>query len=437
MDPEAFRAAAHAVVDLMADYLARVEDYPVLPAIEPGTIRPQLPATPPERPEPLDAILADYRAIVEPNATHWQHPGFFAYFASTASEPGILGEMLAAALAQNPMLWRTSPIGTELEGVVVDWLRQALGLPATFDGLLTDTASTSSLIAIAAAREAAGLDVAARGLAGRDDLRGPRVYASAEAHSSIEKACMTLGIGRAGLRRIPVDDAYRMRVDALEAAIAEDRAAGRQPIAIVATIGTTARRRSTRWRTSRRSPSARGCGSTSTLRTPGRSPSSRACAGHSPAGSGRTRSSSTRTSGCSRRLTRRSCSPAGWTACEPRSASSPSTCARSTGRPRPRLQRVPAPARTPFSGAQAVDPAPLVRARRAAPADRPPRRARAAVRRLGRRRSRLGAPRTGPVLDGLFPLAAGPAGRARGRARGPGPARRAERRDHGRSQPDG
>ncbi len=147
--------------------------------------------------------------------------------------------MLAAALAQNPMLWRTSPIGTELEGVVVDWLRQALGLPAGFDGLLTDTASTSSLIALAAAREAAGLDAAARGLAGREDLLGPRVYASAEAHSSIEKACMTLGIGRAGLRRIPVDGDYRLRVDALESTIAEDRAAGLRPIAIVATLGTT------------------------------------------------------------------------------------------------------------------------------------------------------------------------------------------------------
>ena len=239
MDPDVFRAAAHAVVDLMADYLARVEDYPVLPPIEPGSIRPLLPATPPDRPEPLAAILADYRSIVEPNATHWQHPGFFAYFGSTASEPGILGEMLAAALAQNPMLWRTSPIGTELEGVVVDWLRQALGLPVEFDGLLTDTASTSSLIALAAAREAAGLDAAARGLAGREDLLGPRVYASAEAHSSIEKACMTLGIGRVGLRRIPVDNDYRLRVDALEAAIAEDRAAGLRPIAIVATLGTT------------------------------------------------------------------------------------------------------------------------------------------------------------------------------------------------------
>jgi aromatic-L-amino-acid decarboxylase len=147
--------------------------------------------------------------------------------------------MLTAVLGQNPMLWRTSPIGTELEEVVVDWLRQALGLPERFDGLLTDTASTSSLIALAAAREAAGLDVAARGLAGRPDVPAIRVYASEEAHSSIEKACMTLGIGREGLVRIPVDDAFAMRPDALDAAIRDDRQAGRRPIAVVATVGTT------------------------------------------------------------------------------------------------------------------------------------------------------------------------------------------------------
>jgi aromatic-L-amino-acid decarboxylase len=137
------------------------------------------------------------------------------------------------------MLWRTSPIGTELEEVVVDWLRRALGLPDSFDGLITDTASTSSLIAIAAAREASGLEIAARGLPGRADVPKIRVYASQEAHSSIEKACMTLGLGRAGLVRIPVDESYAMRPDALEAAIAADREAGRRPIAIVATVGTT------------------------------------------------------------------------------------------------------------------------------------------------------------------------------------------------------
>ncbi len=239
MDPERFRAAAHAVVDRIADYLATVETYPVLPPIEPGSIGPLLPDAAPEQPEPLDRILADIDRLVLPNATHWQHPGFFAYFASSGSGAGILGEMLTAALGQNPMLWRTSPIGTELETVVVGWLRDALGLPDTFGGLLTDTASTSTLIALAAAREAAGLAAAAQGLAGRDDLPAPRVYASAEAHSSVEKACMTLGLGQGALVKVPVNERYEMDVDGLEQAIAADRVAGHRPIAIVATIGTT------------------------------------------------------------------------------------------------------------------------------------------------------------------------------------------------------
>ena len=239
MDTETFRAAAHRVVDLMADYLARVEDFPVLPPIAPGSVRAQLPTTAPEAAEDLDAILADFETIIEPNGTHWQHPGFFAYFASTASGPGILAEMLTAALNQNPMLWRTSPAATELEQVVVDWLRQALGLPDAFDGLLTDTASTSSLIALAAAREAAGIDAAAMGLPGRSDIGQLRVYASEEAHSSIEKACMTLGLGRASLVRIPTNHAFELEPQALANAVAGDRAAGRRPIAVVATVGTT------------------------------------------------------------------------------------------------------------------------------------------------------------------------------------------------------
>jgi aromatic-L-amino-acid decarboxylase len=239
MDPEAFRAAAHRVVDRIADYLADIEAWPVLPPIEPGSIAPAFPSAAPDQPEPLDTILEDVDRLVVSNATHWQHPGFFAYFATSASGPGMLGEFLTAALGQNPMLWRTSPIGTELETVVVGWLRQALGLPDAFGGLLTDTASTSTLIALAAAREAAGLDASALGLAARPDLGQPRVYASVEAHSSIEKACMTLGLGRAGVVKIRGNDRYEMDVDALQRAIDEDRAAGARPIAIVATIGTT------------------------------------------------------------------------------------------------------------------------------------------------------------------------------------------------------
>jgi aromatic-L-amino-acid decarboxylase len=236
LPPELFREAARAVANVMADYLRDVEDYPVLPRVRPGELRARLDGPSPEDPEPLGAILDDYRALIEPNITHWQHPGFLAYFASSGSAPGILAEMLMATVTANAMLWRTSPVATELEGVVVDWLRDGLGLPADYDGLLTDTASTSSLIALAAARETARPGAAADGLAGGAQLR---VYASAEAHSSIDKAAMTLGLGRAGVLRIPTDSEYRMDVAPLEAAIRQDRACGLQPCAIVSTIGTT------------------------------------------------------------------------------------------------------------------------------------------------------------------------------------------------------
>jgi aromatic-L-amino-acid decarboxylase len=239
MDPEVFRSVAHETVDIMADYLAGVAERAVLPNVEPGTLRGLFPAAPPEAPEPMAAILSDYRRLVEPNVTHWQHPRFLAYFSSAASGPGIVGEMLTAVLNSNVMLWRTSPVGTELEQVVVDWLRQGLGLPSGFDGLLTDSASTSSLLSLAAARQAAGIDAAAEGLAGRPDVPGLRVYASEEAHSSIEKACMTLGLGRTGLVKIPTNDRFELRVEALQEAIAADKRAGLKPIAMVGTIGTT------------------------------------------------------------------------------------------------------------------------------------------------------------------------------------------------------
>ena len=238
MAPDEFRRAAHEVVDMIADYLDRIEGFAVMPSVEPGSLRPLFPSSPPEHPQPLAEILRDVPRLIEPNATQWQHPGFFAYFATSASGAGTLGEFLTAALGSNAMLWRTSPIATELEQVVVDWLRQALGLPEDFDGLLTDTASTSSLIALAAARQVAGVDAAAQGLAGRD-LPRLRIYASTEAHSSIEKAAMTLGLGRASVARIPADDDFAMRPDALAGAIAEDRANGHRPIAVVATVGTT------------------------------------------------------------------------------------------------------------------------------------------------------------------------------------------------------
>jgi aromatic-L-amino-acid/L-tryptophan decarboxylase len=237
MPVDDFRRWAHAAVDQMADYLAGVERYPVLPHVQPGELRARFPEQAPEQPEAFARILEDYRADVEPNVTHWQHPGFFAYFPSSGSSAGIVGEMLMATLIGNAMLWRTAPVATELEEVTVGWFRQALGLPDDFDGFYTDTASTSSLIGLAGARQAVpDRDASADGLASRPPLV---VYASQEAHSSIEKAAMTLGLGRAGLRRVAVDRDYAMDPRALEAAIGEDSAAGRVPAAIVSTIGTT------------------------------------------------------------------------------------------------------------------------------------------------------------------------------------------------------
>ena len=186
----------------------------------------------------MEAILAEVTNLILPGVTHWNHPGFFAYFGSSGSGPGILGEVLCAALSVNAMLWRTSPAATELEELALEWLRQMMALPAGFSGHIQDTASTSTLVAIATAREATGLGIRDEGMAGRD-LPGLRLYCSEEAHSSVEKAAIVLGIGRRGLRRVRTDDDYRMDAEALAEAIAADRAAGLHPFCVVASIGTT------------------------------------------------------------------------------------------------------------------------------------------------------------------------------------------------------
>jgi aromatic-L-amino-acid decarboxylase len=240
LDPEAFRRYGHQVIDWIAGYLGDPERFPVLSRVTPGAVKGALPAAPPEGAEAMDAILRDFETLVVPGITHWNHPAFFAYFAISGSVPGILGELLAAGLNVNAMLWRTSPAATELEEVALGWLRQLLGLPPAFRGILYDTASVASLCALAAAREAAGLEVRERGLAGRADLPRLRVYVSTETHSSAEKAAIVLGIGQTGVRRIPVDGAFRMDAPALARAVAEDREAGWRPLAVVATVGTTA-----------------------------------------------------------------------------------------------------------------------------------------------------------------------------------------------------
>ncbi len=233
------RAALHEAADWAADFLERSGELPVSPSVAPGDVAASLPAHPPSSGEPLSQMIADVDRLIVPGLTHWNHPGFLAYFANTGSGPGILGEMMTATLNVNAMLWQTSPAATELEQVVLAWTAELVGLPAGWLGQITDTASTSTFTALAAAREAAGLDVRDRGMAGRADLPALRVYASREAHSSVEKACIALGLGRDGFRPIGTDSLYRMDAGELEAAVEADIAAGHRPIAAVATVGTT------------------------------------------------------------------------------------------------------------------------------------------------------------------------------------------------------
>lgn len=239
LPPKEIREALHRAADLAADYLEGVGQYPVLPKVKPGEVAADLPPSPPTSGEPLNRILDDYKKLIEPRITHWNHPGFMAYFAITGSGPGVVGETLAAALNVNAMMWRTSPAATELEERVCDWLRQMLDLPPAFRGHLNDTASMSSMLALAAARHQALPDIRERGMAGRPDLAPLVVYANEQVHSSIDKAAIVLGLGHDNVRRIATDELFRMDPEALERAVEEDRAAGRQPLAVVATVGTT------------------------------------------------------------------------------------------------------------------------------------------------------------------------------------------------------
>jgi aromatic-L-amino-acid decarboxylase len=234
-----FRQQAHRVADWIADYLENPERFPVLSRVHPGEIRDALPANAPEHGEDFDAIFSDFERIILPGVTHWNHPGFFAYFAITSSAPGVLAEFLSAALNQQAMLWRTSPAATELEEVSLGWLRRLIGLSDRFEGVIYDTASVSTLHALAAAREAAVPDVRAAGLAGRTGIKGVRVYCGEHAHTSVDKAVILLGLGHDTLQRIPADADFRMRPELLARAIADDRSAGFLPIAVVATVGST------------------------------------------------------------------------------------------------------------------------------------------------------------------------------------------------------
>ncbi len=238
MDQDWFRRWAHRAADWSADYMAGIEARPVRPPVRPGDILRQLPGEPPAGPEPMEAIFADLDRVIVPGMTHWQHPRFFAYFPANASPPSVVAEAVTAAIAAQCMLWQTSPAATELETRVLDWLRGMIGLPDAFQGVIQDSASSATLAALLAARE--------RALAGggnRDGLAAHppvRVYCSAHAHSSIDKAARISGIGDANLVRVPVrGERFAMDVAALRETVAADRAAGRLPAAIVACLGGT------------------------------------------------------------------------------------------------------------------------------------------------------------------------------------------------------
>jgi len=239
MSTEEFRRFGHEIVDWIADYFERIEELPVLAQIEPGELKTQLPTSPPQVGESMEAILADVDRLIVPALTHWSHPSFFAYFATSTSAPGIFGELLSAAFDVKSMLWRTSPAATELEEVVLDWLRQMIGLDDGMSGFIYDTASVSSMHAIAAAREGVEMRIREEGMSGRKDLPLLRVYASEQAHSSIDKGIITLGLGQRALRKIPADSEFRMDPRALAEAIDEDKRDGMLPFCVVATVGTT------------------------------------------------------------------------------------------------------------------------------------------------------------------------------------------------------
>jgi len=239
LDPEAFRDQAHRLVDWMADYLKTVGEKPVVPDVKPGEIRARFPAEPPESAEPFEAIFDDFQKKVVPGMTHWNHPGWFAYFPANNSPPSILAEMLTATLGAQCMSWITSPAATELEEVVMEWLRFLTGLPEGFTGVIQDTASTSTFVALLTARErATGFAFNRQGASaeGADRLC---VYASTEAHSSVEKGVKLAGLGLERYRLLPTDDDYALIPEALEEAVRRDLHAGLTPCAAVAVTGTT------------------------------------------------------------------------------------------------------------------------------------------------------------------------------------------------------
>ncbi|MBA2378418.1 MAG: amino acid decarboxylase [Blastocatellia bacterium] len=234
-----FRRFGHEAVEMIAGYLEGIEERPVLSQLEPGWLAEGLPGSAPEAGEGMAEIFADVEKYILPGVTNWNHPNFHGLFATSASSVGVFGEMMAAAFDMKAMLWRTAPASTELEDVTLNWLREMLGLPGEFEGIIYDTASVSTMHALAAARERAGFDVREEGMSGRADLPLLRVYCSEHVHSSIDKGCITLGLGIRSLRKIECNDRFEMRADKLAEAMEEDITAGFRPICVIPTIGTT------------------------------------------------------------------------------------------------------------------------------------------------------------------------------------------------------
>lgn len=238
MRVEEFRLYGHTIIDLIADHRARVAERPVMAVTTPGDVKAQLPRHPPIEPESMDDVLRDLQTIVMPGLTEWQHPHFFGYFPCNHSFASILGDYVSTGLGVLGLAWQASPSLTELEEVVADWLRQMVGLSDAWQGVIQDTASTSTLIALLCARErSTDYGLSKGGL--QAESQPLTVYASRHSHSSVDKAALLAGFGRDNVRLVPYDDRYALRVDALESMIVEDIGAGRRPCAIVATTGTT------------------------------------------------------------------------------------------------------------------------------------------------------------------------------------------------------
>jgi aromatic-L-amino-acid/L-tryptophan decarboxylase len=238
MTPDEFRAFGHRLIDWIADYRAGLADRPVLARTAPGEVKAQLPTSPPEEPEGFEAVFADLERVIVPGLSHWQHPSFFGYFPSNGALASVLGDYLSTGLGVLGLSWQSSPALTELEEVVTDWLRQMVGLSPAWSGVIQDTASTSTLVALLCARERATDYALGRGGL-QAEARPLVVYTSSQAHSSVEKAALMAGFGRHNVRTVPHDAAYALLPEALDAAVRRDLAEGRRPCAVVATTGTT------------------------------------------------------------------------------------------------------------------------------------------------------------------------------------------------------